>query len=61
MLLVATEDFAAEASTTFEVEPLKPAEADEPELPTPELPTPELPTPELPAPEEIPPPADDLG
>ena len=51
VLLVATEDFAAEASTTFEVEPLKPAEADEPELPTPELPTPE----------EIPPPADDLG
>jgi hypothetical protein len=51
VLLVATEDFAAEASTTFEVEPLKPAEADEPELPTPELP----------APEEIPPPADDLG
>jgi hypothetical protein len=76
VLLVATEDFAVEASTTFEAEPLKPAEADEPEQPTPEQPTPEQPTPEqptpeqptpeqptpeLPAPEEIPPPADDLG
>ena len=50
VLLVATEDFAVEASTTFEAEPLVPAEADEPE-----------PTPELPAPEELPPPADDLG